>query len=163
MKNSEHGRSMVEMLGVLAIIAVLSVAGLAGFGKALDKYKTNKAKDQFREIANNIMYVFYNQHDYSALGEGEPGNCDASLDNAIRFGVIPEEMIVKSNGGQVQGVKHAFGGDVCVSAYSYGGKLDSFVVAFSGLPRKVAMELSMDGNNENVDSMMRVILENSGM
>ena len=159
MKNSEHGRSMVEMLGVLAIIAVLSVAGLAGFGKAMDKYKTNKAKDQFREIANNIMYVFYNQHDYSALGgPGGPGNCDDSLDNAIRFGVIPEEMIVKSNGGQVQGVKHAFGGDVCVFAYSYSGDLDSFVIEFRGLPRKVAMELSMDANNENVDSMMQVFL-----
>ena len=48
MKKNECGRSMVEMLGVLAIVAVLSVAGLAGFGKSMDKYKSNTVKDQFR-------------------------------------------------------------------------------------------------------------------
>ena len=162
MKKNECGRSMVEMLGVLAIVAVLSVAGLAGFGKAMDKYKTNKAKDQFREIANNIMYVFYNQKDYSALGTGDIDNCSTSLNNAIRFGVIPEEMIIRNINGEPIGAKHAFGGDVCVSAVNYNGENDSFGVAFSGLPRKVAMEMAMDGNNENIDSLMHIELGHMG-
>jgi Tfp pilus assembly major pilin PilA len=38
----EHGRSMVEMLGVLAIIGVLSVGAIAGYQKAMNKYRINK-------------------------------------------------------------------------------------------------------------------------
>ena len=41
MKNTETGRSMVEMLGVLAIIGVLSVAGIAGYTQAMMKTKIN--------------------------------------------------------------------------------------------------------------------------
>ena len=41
MKNTETGRSMVEMLGVLAIIGVLSVAGIAGYSMAMRKVKAN--------------------------------------------------------------------------------------------------------------------------
>ncbi len=36
MINNQHGRSMIEMLGVLAIIAVLSVGGIAGYSKAME-------------------------------------------------------------------------------------------------------------------------------
>ena len=35
MINNEHGRSMIEMLGVLAIVGVLSIGGVAGFNKAM--------------------------------------------------------------------------------------------------------------------------------
>jgi len=42
MKNTETGRSMVEMLGVLAIIGVLSVAGIAGYTMAMKKYRANE-------------------------------------------------------------------------------------------------------------------------
>ena len=45
------GRSMIEMLGVLAIIGVLSVGGIAGYSKAMEKYKINKA-------VNNYSYFF---------------------------------------------------------------------------------------------------------
>ena len=42
---SEHGRSMVEMLGVLAIIGVLSVGGIAGYSKAMFKHKISQMLD----------------------------------------------------------------------------------------------------------------------
>ena len=42
MKNTESGRSMVEMLGVLAIIGVLSVGGIAGYTMAMKNYKANE-------------------------------------------------------------------------------------------------------------------------
>jgi len=44
MKNTNQlGRSMVEMLGVLTVIGVLSAGGLAGYGKAMHKYRVEKA------------------------------------------------------------------------------------------------------------------------
>ena len=45
LKNTQSGRSMVEMLGVLAIIGVLSVGGIAGYSKAMFKYKMSKTMD----------------------------------------------------------------------------------------------------------------------
>ena len=49
-KNFEHGRSMIEMLGVLAIIAVLSVGGIAGYSKAMELWKISRQKEQLAEL-----------------------------------------------------------------------------------------------------------------
>ena len=51
MKNTENGRSMVEMLGVLAIIGVLSVAGIAGYTMAMNKYKANEIVSTASQVA----------------------------------------------------------------------------------------------------------------
>ena len=52
---SQSGRSMIEMLGVLAIIAVLSVGGIAGYSKAMEKFKVNKAIEQYSYIINGLI------------------------------------------------------------------------------------------------------------
>lgn len=44
---TEHGRSMVEMLGVLAVIGVLSVGGVAGYTHAMDRHKVNQIMNFF--------------------------------------------------------------------------------------------------------------------
>ncbi len=41
LKNSEIGRSMVEMLGVLAIMGVLTLGGIAGFRSAMQRFRAN--------------------------------------------------------------------------------------------------------------------------
>ena len=41
-KKAEHGRSMVEMLGVLAVIGVLSIGGIAGYTLGMNKYRANQ-------------------------------------------------------------------------------------------------------------------------
>ena len=43
-KQAEHGRSMIEILGVLAIIGVLSVGGLASYDYASNLYQSNQIK-----------------------------------------------------------------------------------------------------------------------
>ena len=54
-KNFETGRSMIEMLGVLAIVGVLSVAGIAGYGKAMEKWKTNQAIEDYSLIIHGLL------------------------------------------------------------------------------------------------------------
>ena len=54
-KNFEKGRSMIEMLGVLAIVGVLSVAGIAGYGKAMEKWKTNHAIEDYSLIIHGLL------------------------------------------------------------------------------------------------------------
>ena len=41
MRETESGRSMVEMLGVLAVIGVLSVGGIAGYMMAMNRHHSN--------------------------------------------------------------------------------------------------------------------------
>ena len=43
------------MLGVLAIIAVLSVGGIAGYSKAMEKWKTNKAIEQYSYLIYGML------------------------------------------------------------------------------------------------------------
>lgn len=45
MKNSQLGRSMVEMLAVLAIIGILSLGGIAGYTMATTNNRANKILD----------------------------------------------------------------------------------------------------------------------
>jgi len=44
-KLNEHGRSMVEMLGVLAIIGILSIGGMAGYQYAYSSYQAGQIQD----------------------------------------------------------------------------------------------------------------------
>lgn len=82
-KNTQSGRSMIEMLGVLAIIGVLSVGGIAGYSKAMMKFKVNKTVDQVTQIATNIRTLFGGQRDYSKL-----------TDQVIIKGLLmPDEMM----------------------------------------------------------------------
>ena len=45
MKNTQQGRSMIEMLSVLAIIGVLSIGGLAGYTMAMNRHRANQILD----------------------------------------------------------------------------------------------------------------------
>ena len=51
----EHGRSMIEMLGVLAIIAVLSVGGIAGYSKAMMMWRSNVQKNMLTELISGVI------------------------------------------------------------------------------------------------------------
>ena len=59
---SQSGRSMIEMLGVLAIIGVLSVGSIAGYSKAMEKFKINKAIEEYSYLINGMLdYVEFAQ------------------------------------------------------------------------------------------------------
>ena len=51
----ECGRSMIEMLGVLAIVGVLSVGGIAGYSKAMEKFKIDKALDEYSFLIYGLL------------------------------------------------------------------------------------------------------------
>lgn len=56
MKNTKQaGRSMIEMLGVLAIIGVLSVVGISGYSKAMEKFKINRAVEEYTYLLQGLL------------------------------------------------------------------------------------------------------------
>ncbi len=54
-KVMQCGRSMIEMLGVLAIIGVLSVGGIAGYSKAMEKWKADKAINEYSYLIQGLL------------------------------------------------------------------------------------------------------------
>ena len=109
-KNNEHGRSMVEMLGVLAIIGVLSVGGISGYSKAMAKFKLTKAQDQISMLLMNIRTAFATSPNYNGLVNK----------NAIAYNIAPTDMVPDASVGKTK-INHAFGGDVVVAATTADG------------------------------------------
>ena len=81
MKNTETGRSMVEMLGVLAIIGVLSVAGIAGYTMAMNKYRAN-------EVLNAASQVVILAKAASAIGTTTTNYTNTSAGIAAPYGSV---------------------------------------------------------------------------
>ena len=88
-RQSEVGRSMIEMLGVLAIIAVLSVGGIAGYSKAMEQFKINKSIDYITQIVSNVQTLYMQQKSYSGL----------THQWAVQAGVYPENSVQLPLGG----------------------------------------------------------------
>ena len=123
---NENGRSMVEMLGVLAIIGVLSVGGIAGYSKAMNKFKINKTTDQVTMLVANIRTLYSSQGNYEGLHN----------ENAVKFGVVPSDMLSTAGSGAAYRLKNAFTGEVTITAVpARKGNTanEAFVVAYDGL------------------------------
>lgn len=120
----QHGRSMVEMLGVLAIIGVLSVAGIAGYSKAMEKHNINKLRDQFSIIIQNLA---------TAVAAGQPVTQLASNTVVDALRILPTEM------GKAANCRHAVGGQCLITG---GGDGTIISVRFKDLPPNACIEMA---------------------
>lgn len=131
---NESGRSMVEMLGVLAIIGVLSVGGIAGYSKAMNKYKINKTTDQVSMLVANIRTMFTSQGNYDGL--------EAST--AVSYGLVPNDMIKKTDAGAFSSLTNAFAGEVTIvtdKARASGADAEAFVIEYSGMTEEACVAM----------------------
>ena len=53
---AEHGRSMVETIGVLAVIGVLTIGGIAGYNYGINKHRANQVLQDIRLIYQETKY-----------------------------------------------------------------------------------------------------------
>lgn len=155
-KTNQSGRSMIEMIGVIAIIGVLTVGGLFGFSAAMEKHKFNQLKEQMHTISTNLITAFARVGNYSQLGYDPYSATKMAKD----LGVFPENMI-QSDGS----IRHVYGGEVYVYAVSYAGTTASaFTIDFQDLPKKVSIQLAIDGTfTENSTVMNIELMGNSSM
>jgi len=142
-KFNEHGRSMIEMLGVLAIIGVLSAGGLAGYAKAMFRHRLNTTMDQITMLTTNIRTMYGAQPDYAGLTK------DAMSLNLIPTAMVPAGSSVDGT-SSVLTLVNPFKGVVKIETSSvYGqnnnekGNPDSaFVVTYENLPRDACVALA---------------------
>ncbi len=69
----EHGRSMVEILGVLAVLGVLSIGGIQGYTYAMNKYHSNEVVNELN-LLNAQLAIFMSgiHEDEAVMSLGEP-------------------------------------------------------------------------------------------
>ena len=127
---SQHGRSMIEMLGVLAIVGVLSMGGVAGYSKAMGKFRVNRASDQISQLAQNIRTLYLGQRKYSDLTE-----------TVIKKShLAPEEMYEDTSS---LSLVNPFGGSVWVGTSGKKSLTDSraFVIYSYNIPQEACIEI----------------------
>ena len=133
-KTNESGRSMIEMLGVLAIIGVLSVGGIAGYSKAMNKFKTNKVADNVSMIVANVKTLYAQQKTYDGLDN----------EAAVSMGIIPDELVVKTEAGAYSKLLNSFNGQVFISQSNSTNSTDgkAFILEFGSLSKEACITLA---------------------
>ncbi|MBP5698386.1 MAG: hypothetical protein J6W96_02520 [Alphaproteobacteria bacterium] len=103
MRSNEHGRSMIEMLGVLAIVGVLSVGGIAGYSRAINKYKINTLTYQLSELIISIRTAYFQQNTFE----------DISVSTLINSNIAPHNLVSGRDTSSAQLI-HAFNGTITI-------------------------------------------------
>ena len=90
MKNTQKGRSMVEMLGVLAIIGVLSIGGIAGYTASMNRYRANQIMDAAAKVA--VLAQTANQGQGGKVYAGTlGGDCTTgATDSGIKWSTVAD-------------------------------------------------------------------------
>jgi len=66
-KNSESGRSMIEMLGVLMIMGVITAAAVAMITTAIQSTNRAATGDQVTQIVSGVRQIHGQRDDYSGI------------------------------------------------------------------------------------------------
>ncbi len=159
LKNSESGRSMVEMMGYMAVVMVLS----AGIGnlitRAYGEYKMSKASIQLTELSSSIVRASAVDPTYEEVVSMVNGTHEDDVKNREGRKLIPSSF--RLVGRQIF---HAFGGKVSVaipSADIIDGASDKFSIAFEGLTRDQCIEMAVkDWSQNKVADLFSVVINN---
>ena len=125
------GRSMIEMLGVLAIIGVLSVGGIAGYSKAMEKWKVNKAMEDYSDIIRGLLEYREN------ILKNNPDRQTGLTDVMQAAGLVPESWS-KINS---IGFHDPYGNDI----YFYSIGTDK--------GKRISMDMYLGGETKNSDNV----------
>lgn len=154
-RNTQSGRSMIEMLGVLAIIGVLSVGGIAGYSKAMLKYRSNKTIEQITQIITNVRTFFASQRNYD-------GSNNFIIQQKAKL--FPDEMY-----GEVEGVPtwlNAFSGEIGIAELSKTSSSvkDAFAIVLEGnIPQEACIEIAtMDWRANSGNSTISLAVNATG-
>ena len=150
MKKLEHGRSMIEMLGVLAIVGVLSVGAIAGYSKAMMKYKLNKQAQQLNTIINAVAK---HAHSFDNLQEAQ-----SILPYLVKMGEIPKEMIVPN---YPEIIRDVFNMEINTRISPYSTTVENAVKGVVSLIFHPRLTLKSNENLEICKNIFTVIKENS--
>lgn len=136
-KDNQHGRSMVEVIGYMgAVMAIVAGVGKMVSG-AYSDYKISKASQQLSDLASAIVRASTTYPNYRETVQNINDRTSEGLN------LIPSTFRVAGNK-----TFHAFGGETTL------GTVDNmFYIRYDGLTREQCIELGMKDwiNNKIVD------------
>jgi type II secretory pathway pseudopilin PulG len=135
----QHGRSMIEMLGVLAIVGVLSAGGVAGYSMAMQNHRTNVLVDKVQIIAQQTRRLY--KGEYSQL------ETDGGIDNLKDLGLV-------------QDITDPFGGNLSVEVSTGSDKARFGVTSKAHLPEEACVDLTLT-NWGDCGVFFRIVMQNS--
>ena len=124
LKQTQSGRSMIEMLGVLAIVGVLSAGGIAGYSMAMQSYKTSALVEKVNLIAQQGRVLYNGQ--YSNTTDGENSN--------TTDGKMGKKLV---SAGMITDLNNPFGGVLTVT----GATTTFTVTSTANIPAEACIKL----------------------
>lgn len=142
-KDNQHGRSMVEVIGYMgAVMAIVAGVGKMVSG-AYNDYKISKASQQLSDLASAIVRASTTYPNYRETVQNINDRTSEGLN------LIPSTF-------RVAGSKtfHAFGGETTL-----GTRDNMFYIRYDGLTREQCIELGMKDwiNNKIVDLAFLIV------
>ena len=136
-KNSENGRSMVEMMGYLMVVmgVIISIGRIVS--SAFDNHKYSTASLQLTEFVGALVKASAIDYDYRDVV--------AKVNGAKAKDLVPNTYRVVVSGDEAK-IYHAFGGTAEVSTVDEGYKLQ---IKYQNLSKKQCVELAMKDWSKN--------------
>lgn len=148
-KDTQSGRSMVEVMGYMAAVMAI-VAGISKLiTRAYSEYKISKASVQLADLAGSILKSSTVDVNYENIVNMVNGKTKDSRLNKEGRKLIPTTYKVVG-GADGNKIYNAFGGEVTIGTND---TKDKFYIKFEGLSREQCIEMGMKEwqNNRTVD------------
>lgn len=123
-KNSQAGRTMIEVIGVLAIISTVTISIAKVVNSAHNRYLISRVTQQIGDLRRGIS------NRYVASGTYE----NITAEEVIASNAGPSDMFDKKN----KKLLHAYNGDVVLA-----GTKDTYLITFKHLPGQACIELAL--------------------
>ncbi|MDT8925001.1 type 4 pilus major pilin [Pseudomonas taiwanensis] len=134
----QAGATLIETMMVVALMAVITIGALVYFNSANESSKVQEATASLTALTSVIRNQFATQGDYTGL----------TADVAMRFGNVPENMLVRSGTGGASGTASRFRhpwnqntGAVTIAPDTTNVANDSFTVTFTKVPAATCVDL----------------------
>ena len=161
-KDTQSGRSMVEVMGYMAAVMAI-VAGISKLiTGAYSEYKISKASVQLADLAGSILKSSTVDVNYENIVNMVNGKTkDSRLNKEGRKLIRTTYKVV--GGADGNKIYNAFGGEVKVGVPNSGEEAkDKFYISFEGLDREQCIEMAMKEwhTNKVVDLYSMVVNNN---
>ncbi|WOF81398.1 type 4 pilus major pilin (plasmid) [Pseudomonas sp. FeN3W] len=133
----QAGATLIEIIMVVALIAIITVGALVYFNSAQDASNVSEAVSGLTAMSAVVRNQYSTQGDYSGI----------SQDVVMRFGNVPENMLVRTGGassGAPTHLKHPWNnanGAVAIGVDTINIANDAFKITLTKVPAKLCTDL----------------------
>ena len=134
----QAGATLIETMMVVALMALITIGALVFFNSANESNKVREATASLTALSSVIRNQFVTQGDYTGLTESV----------AMRFGNVPESMLIRSGTGGASGTASRFRhpwnqntGAVTIAPATTNVLDDSFTITFTKVPAATCVDL----------------------